>query len=114
MVTGTNPDPFYEEAGTAMYLGLTLNPVTFAEIHRFDKERVREFFRKENSFIIHPIRVRAFRRMVLDQCDEGKNGLTFKREVVRTQDEDSDTEMDIYEDYDTLSVNSSDEERMDC
>ena len=113
VVTGTDPDPFYEKAYTEMYLGLSLNPEVFAEIYHYDKERIREFFGKENSFIVHPIRVKAFCKMILDHCDEVRNSWTFKREIPRSQDDDSDTEMDTDEDSMSSETSPADD-IMDC
>ena len=112
VISGTDPDPFYDKADSAMYLGLSLNPEVFAELYHYDKKRIKEFFGQENKFIIHPARVKSFRKLVLDQCDVVRTPWEFKRELPRT-DFSSDDEMDISED-DTSSITLSEDSRMDC
>ena len=83
----------------------------FAKLYRYDREKVKEFFKRDNRLIIHPIRVRTFRNLVLDQCEAPRSELTFKRESPRTHD--SEDEVEVY-DEDTSSITSSDDDLMDC
>ena len=109
-ISGTNPDPFYEKAGSSLYLGIALDPEVFAEIYDYDDEKVKEFFKQENKLIVHPIRVKSFRKLVLQKCDAIRKPLEFKREMPREYY--SDDEMNT--DDDTSSITSSEDQYMDC
>ena len=81
VITGTDPDPFYEHAGDSLYLGLTLDPGVLAKYCQYDHDQVDEVFEERFKLIKHPIRMNQFKQLVLNVCDRERRTSRFKRYV---------------------------------
>lgn len=94
VISGTEPDPSYTGADTDMYLVLTLDPKTFAKLYHYNVDDVREFFKRDNKLIVHPVRVKLFQDMVLEECDTVRRSWNFKREIRKELDDEDELSSD--------------------
>jgi hypothetical protein len=77
-----------------MYLALTLDPKTFAKLYHYNVDDVREFFKRDNKLIVHPVRVKLFQDMVLEECDTVRRSWNFKREIRKELDDEDELSSD--------------------